>query len=186
MGSTKTTLSVWGVAASLLLSTNLHAATNGRNIAFPCRDHFGSQNICYYDVITQQITQMTFRPSNGLPWWSPNGKVLAYTYQPPARPGVPPRAFIFVMNADGSGQRSITEGAAPAWSPDGQQIAFTSGKTGTAEVWLMRPDGSRQTLLTNAPGFNKVTPTWSPDGKSIAYTQFDANGQHPSIWVITA
>jgi Tol biopolymer transport system component len=34
--------------------------------------------------------------------------------------------------------------AAPAWSPDGQQLAFMSDRTGTWEIWIMNADGSNQ------------------------------------------
>ncbi len=59
------------------------------------------------------------------------------------------------MNANGSGQRSLTRNPAtdadPAWSPDGRKIAFVSNRGGTYEVYVMNPDGSGQQRLTQ-PG----------------------------------
>lgn len=34
--------------------------------------------------------------------------------------------------------------AAPAWSPDGSQIAFVTDRTGQWEIWIMNADGSNQ------------------------------------------
>jgi Tol biopolymer transport system component len=34
--------------------------------------------------------------------------------------------------------------AAPAWSPDGQQIAFMTDRSGKWEIWIMNADGSNQ------------------------------------------
>lgn len=63
---------------------------------------------------------------------------------------------IFVVNADGTGERAIlAEGGfvhEPAWSPDGGLIAFVgSGFDGLADgraLYVMRPDGSEITRLT--------------------------------------
>ena len=53
---------------------------------------------------------------------------------------------------------------APAWSPDGTNIAFASTKAGTSAVWLIRPDGSRLYPVNNStPGVNLMT-RWTPEG----------------------
>jgi len=67
-----------------------------------------------------------------------------------------------------------TGGFKPAWSPTGDQIAFTrcceyADKT---RLYLARADGSA-TAYFNIPGLLSVTePTWSPDGKRIAFICF--------------
>lgn len=59
----------------------------------------------------------------------------------------------------------------PVWSPDGEQIAFTSDRghpEGEYDIYLMNADGTNQISLTTAPG-NDVHPVWSPDGSKIAF-----------------
>jgi Tol biopolymer transport system component len=51
---------------------------------------------------------------------------------------------VYVMNANGSGQRSLTRNPAfdaePAWSPDGRKIAFVSNRDGSYGVVTRRDD----------------------------------------------
>ena len=83
------------------------------------------------------------------------------------------------MNADGSNQRRIagTNGHdfAPAWSPDGQRIAFASSRNLAfgSRIYVMDSDGQNVTPAThtvNAVSFFEDEPTWSPDSLRLAYT----------------
>jgi Tol biopolymer transport system component len=68
------------------------------------------------------------------------------------------------------------------YSPDGQQIAFISDRSGSWELWACKADGSAPHQLTNFHGPLLGTPHWSPDSRWIA---FDARpGDHSAIFVI--
>jgi TolB protein len=64
---------------------------------------------------------------------------------------------------------------APAWSPDGQKIAFADKASGNSEVFLMNADGGGLRKLTNDP-LPDSTPVFSPDGGEIIFTR-DFYGQ---------
>ena len=57
---------------------------------------------------------------------------------------------LFVMNTDGSGQTLLTRGSSATWSPDGKQIAFTSGDDG--QLYLINANGSQLLRLTENLG----------------------------------
>jgi Tol biopolymer transport system component len=114
---------------------------------------------------------LTASPSNEWsPAWSPDGAQIAFASD---REG---ELRIFVMDADGSGVRRVTEiwGEYPAWSPDGTQIAFGSYVGGASQghpnydVFVVNVDGSGLRQLTDSPA-NDMYPTWSPDGTRIAF-----------------
>ena len=58
---------------------------------------------------------------------------------------------IYVVNANGSGQRNLTRNPAydgdPAWSPDGRKLGFVSNRDGSYGVYVMNADGSGQRRL---------------------------------------
>jgi Tol biopolymer transport system component len=97
---------------------------------------------------------------------SPDGEWIAFSNQ-----GV--QEDLFVVRSDGTGYRQLTDDAfrdrGPRWSPDGEQIAFYSDRTGRYEIWSVKPDGSALKQLTKTTGESSPwLPEWSPDGKRIA------------------
>lgn len=83
---------------------------------------------------------------------------------------------IYVMNADGTGQRRLTSeqvmvAQSPVWSPDRKLILFTADVDQQPGIFVMRPDGSGlRRLIGRLPG-GYQSPVWSPDGKEIAFGQ---------------
>ena len=90
---------------------------------------------------------------------------------------------IYVMNADGSGVRRLTDNQAndlaPSWSPDGQRITFVSDR----EIYVMNANGSDVRRLTNDPA-GDWGPDWSPDGQRITFVS-DRDGNN-EIYVMNA
>ena len=90
---------------------------------------------------------------------------------------------IFLMNSDGKRVRRLTRhfeyDSAPAWSPDGQKIAFVSFRDEPRDIYVMNPDGTNPINLTQSPEGWESHPSWSPDGKQIVLSTGD-------IWVMDA
>jgi Tol biopolymer transport system component len=56
----------------------------------------------------------------------------------------------------------------PAWSPDGQQIAFVGQYNGTYDLYIIDSGGKRMRRLTDHFAYD-LSPAWSPDGQQIVF-----------------
>ncbi|CEF68615.1 WD40-like Beta Propeller repeat and WD40/YVTN repeat-like-containing domain-containing protein [Strongyloides ratti] len=73
--------------------------------------------------------------------------------------------IVSVLTNDSSYNSEATQ------SPDGKWIAYTSGKLGTLDIWLMSSNGSEKRQLTNIEGY-EGSPSWSFDSQYILYTGY--------------
>jgi serine/threonine protein kinase len=92
---------------------------------------------------------------------------------------------IWIMEADGTGQKQLTAGARnniwPSVSFDGRYIFFVSDRTGSPHVWRMDLDGSNPQQLTNGSG--EFNPSCSPDGRWVVYGS--AGAAKRTLWKVS-
>ena len=77
------------------------------------------------------------------------------------------------------------DGHHPAWSPDGQQIAFSSTRTGKWLPYRQRADGlGDDTLLFDSPEILEAFPRqWTPDGSAVLAAVKEADGRN-RLWLL--
>ena len=136
--------------------------------------YVGERGLVNLDITRGNTWQLTDDPQGRGPVFSPDGTKIATSYRQTDH------WEVHTINADGTGRVRLTEtpmsvlideqlngkpvhswnNAAPAWSPDGQQIAFLTDRTGQWELWVMNADGSNQRPLVPASALG---------GKQIRY-----------------
>jgi TolB protein len=140
---------------------------DGRTLAFQTYDATSVYRLWLIasDGSNLRILNPTGSESWFEPDWSPDGSRLAHV-----RSGAGlTQSEVFVMDATGHTAQRLThdgfEARYPVWSPDGQWIAWGSWHGDTAELWLMKSDGTGAHKIANG-----LWPAWAPDSRRIAYT----------------
>lgn len=110
------------------------------------------------------------------PVWSPNGKHIVFVRMFDGNSDL----YLASRLRDGTWQDDVEltrltqheeDDLAPAWSPDGDTIAFVTFRDGNAEIYIMESDGSRQLRLTTNEA-DDLDPAWSPNGKQMAFVSY--------------
>jgi Tol biopolymer transport system component len=151
------------LGALLAAATPAAAAVPGENgrIAFERGFNVWTMNPDGSDQTQVTTSGATFGPAV-----SPDGRQIAFH-----RAG-----DIWVIDADGENERNVTAAlgttdAEATWSPDGTQLAFSSGGSGEPfRIWRIDVDGTDPVRLTNTSS-GDFNPAWSPGGREIAYSR---------------
>lgn len=118
----------------------------------------------------QQVTH-TIDSYNGGPFFSPDGSQIVFR----ADRGRRHYLQIYLINADGSSERQLTDNGAvnwaPYWYPNGTFVAFTTSLHGHRhyEIYGIDVQTRRQFRLTHNPHFNGL-PVFSNDGTKMLWT----------------
>jgi TolB protein len=114
--------------------------------------------------------------------WSPNGAQLAYVSFESRKP------VVYVHEVANGRRRMLANfrgsNSAPAWSPDGKQIAITLSRDGNSQIYVMDSAGTGEPRrLTQSSGID-TEPVFSPDGKSIYFVS--DRGGSPQVYRMPA
>lgn len=126
------------------------------------------------------------------PAWSPDGQKLAVispckavnklTYDD---------AYIYILNADGKDPQLLPVSAGgdfdPAWDPEGKRLAFSSTRSGRAQIFVY--DFVDETLkVLSDTQYPDIQPSWNPSGKQLAIARrvSPSVGQHKILLISDA
>jgi len=179
---------------------------DGKTIVFTSLKD-GDLDIYTMNVDGSNVRRLTTAPGyDGGPFFSPDGRRIVYrayhptdstelrTYRDLLRQEMvrPNKMEIWVMNADGSDQRQITNlgGAnfAPFFTPDGARIIFSSNhknpRSRNFDLYLVNVDGTGLEQVTTNPDFDGF-PQFSPDGHQLVWAsnRFDAKPGETNIFI---
>jgi Tol biopolymer transport system component len=170
--------------------------------------------LAYYDerlravALLEEISE-TARPVNFIPndlgllgSWSPDGSGLALVgmllSDGQGGPGEAVyRSHIYLVQVrsgytiDLSGvSEDLVEDASPTYAPSGDWIAFSRRSlqeerwTLGRQLWLMQPDGSQASALTDSPSYNHASMNWSPNSRHLVFLRKNQSdlAKPPELW----
>lgn len=162
------------LTSSPALDTMPAWSPGGKSIAF-VSDRSGSNQIYTMDENGGNLVQLTSDAENGFPIWLPNGEQIAF------RTTDGKGLFWWrIMNIETRQIVQLAEPSydfffqTPAWSPDGQKIAYMSMQEqkqrndGASQIHIKNVDGLNDVALTHDTWAN-VHPVWSLNGEKIAF-----------------
>ncbi len=142
-----------------------------------------------------------------LPSWSPDGRRIAYTHGGGLADGaLSMDASVVAIDVEGNGAgdaepivAGVHEDFTPAWSPDGEWIAYHShrsdgpvpyyaGESTTDDLYIRRPEAPLEEEIRLTDFGWEVGPVdWSPDGRRIVFDSWERGGR-PGVskpWIAT-
>ena len=98
---------------------------------------------------------------------------IAYVTREESSRGALPLYKLQVADSDGYSPQTVVRSAeplmSPAWSPDGNRLAYVSFEDKRSKVYIQNLTDGRRVLLAEFSGINSA-PAWSPDGTRLALT----------------
>ena len=98
----------------------------------------------------------------------------------------PGQVGIFIAGFDGSDEHPLLSSKDsdydPVWAPDGSSIVFTSDRTGSADLFRVKPDGTGLERLTNDPAYDDQA-AFAPDGKKLVFVSTRGGGT-ATLWTM--
>ncbi len=123
-----------------------------------------------------------------MPRWSPDDSRIAFTCYQPLNGVVNAQICMYSMDASKviSFPRFRGTNSAPAWSPDGTQLMFSSSMAGNPELYVTDVNGSKPKRLTfSTGGSGSTSPTWNPKtGQSVVFVS--DRGGIPKLYMMNA
>jgi len=126
-------------------------------------------NLYEYDIAAKTMRRLTDGGINTSPSYSPDGTRMAYN----SNASGSQQLHILDLKTMTSTRLSYGDGryATPAFSPDGNYIAFTRITADTFYIGIMDPDGKHEKIL--ASGWFMESPSWAPNSRRVVYYETD-------------
>jgi len=178
------------LGAYVVLADGSLSRGTGDFIAYSCKERKNVwYAVCVMKVDGSEKRRLTDRLTTTDPAWSPDGRQIAFTRNEDVGEST---TFtdddVFVMDADGGNVRQLTpeldgsSSSQPAWSPDGQRIAYVRGSSRASAVVALTPlafgellvvdaDGREPSRLTSPEPDTAAAPAWSPDGREVVFVR---------------
>jgi TolB protein len=164
---------------------------DGRHIVFQS-NRMGNLDIWVMGSDGAEPRQLTDDPEpDYLPAWSPDGRFLIFTSWRLEEGDHERAPHIYIMHADGTGQRRLIEhslgsSSGASWAPNGREIVYTRKVGEGADLFIAASTGGEEKQITHDHERNiyNGAAEFSPDGRLIAF--YSSDGSSSSLEIIDA
>ena len=113
---------------------------------------------------------------------SPDGQKVAVVDSTPG--GSEQAIWLYDLKSNVKTRFSFGSGLSgnPVWSPDGSRIAFTSTRSGVANIYVKPTTGASEEKALFESSDDQRPKSWSPDGRYIAFE--DRGSGFPAVWIL--
>lgn len=160
-----------------------HPSPDGKQLLL-VTNRMGSTRIALLDLDAvegrpAELKDLSFLTEESLnqyesPRWSPDGSRIAVAVWQPGG-----HKDIWVLDAKGTILEKLTDDraldGAPAWSPDGTYLYFSSDRTGIYNLYAFELESKKIFQVTNVIG-GAFSPAPSPDGTNLVYSSYSSRG----------
>jgi len=167
---TLATETITPVVESPFFDSDPSFSPDGKSILF-VSDISGNFEIYSKMLATGETKRLTNNPAHeSFPTYSPDGTQIIFNSDREKE-----NNDVYLMNADGSNVRKITDGpgwdASPPnnWSPDGTRVLLQSDQGGHENIYVMNIDPLVPERVADIENDRPVFASYSQDGKQIAY-----------------
>jgi Tol biopolymer transport system component len=149
---------------------------DGSRMVFDVSEEQDKGDIWIRDFARGTTTRFSFEPEPEFgPYWSPDGKRIAYTVQKKSMD-------LYWKDAAGTGEPEVLlnsdeDELINDWSRDGTTIVYASRGQQNWDLWAMRLTGDRKPFVVRKTRFSDFNGTLSPDGRFLAF-QTNESGRH--------
>lgn len=166
--------------AEALVIGSIHLVAPGKfQVQFRLYDVFKESQIAGFrytigaDMLrtaAHQISDIIYEKITGIPG-AFNTRIAYVTRK--ELPGAKSIYKLQVADSDGYNSQTVVRSVeplmSPAWSPDGQRLAYVSFEDKRSKVYIQNITNGNRELIAGFPGINSA-PAWSPDGQRLALT----------------
>jgi TolB protein len=119
--------------------------------------------------VAHQVADIVFEKLTGIP--GAFASRIAYITEQRTKSGT--RTSLKIADSDGHNPIAIANSSeplmSPAWSPDGQRVAYVSFEDHRQAIYVQDTRSGKRQRISSSKGINS-SPAWSPDGRRIAMT----------------
>lgn len=152
-------------------------------LAYQTGEAQAGNRLLWFDREGKQIGSLGKQLFHAAPQLSPDGRMDAVMIDDPSS-----RQDLWIYDIARGLRTRFTfdpgNSRTPVWSPDGEQIVFTSNRDGAYDLYAKSFSGSGEARLVLKSNIDKYPMSWSTDGRFLAYITLGDPDTGTDIWVL--